>query len=442
MQGKIKFFTAALAGVWLLLSAPVYAIKIKNVTSPGGITAWLVQEHSVPVISINFAFRGGAALDPDGKEGLAGLASSLLDEGAGKLDSQSFQARLEDIAASLSFSAGQDSFNGRLRTLSANRNDAFRLLRLALTKPRFDSEPVARIKAQTIAGLKRKAERPRTIASRLWYKTVFGSHPYGRPVDGTPASIKTITDADLKDFAKHHLGRNNLVIGVVGDISTDELALRLDEMFGALPAASALSPIDEAETAGAGKTLVVERKIPQSVVVFGHPGVKRDDPDYYTASVMVRILGGGGLTSRLNAEVREKRGLAYAVYSYLNSMERAGLVMGSVATANARVGQSLDIIRKEWKHMAENGVTEDELAYTKTYINGSFPLRLDSSRHISRLLVGIQFNHLGIDYLNRRSKLINAVSIDDIKRVAKRLLRESALTVVVVGQPEGITSTP
>lgn len=427
---------------WLALPAPAAAIKIEKIVSPGGITAWLVQEHTVPVISVNFIFRGGASLDPAGKEGLAEMVSSLLDEGAGKLNSQAFQSRLEDIAASLRFSAGRDSFRGRLRTLSANRNDAFHLLRLALSQPRFDADPVARIRAQTIAGLKRSAERPRTIAGRLWYKTVFGSHPYSRPVDGTPESVKAIVIDDLKNFAKIRFGRDKLLIGVVGDITPDELALRLDEMFGALPPKSAGSSVEEAMPEGTGRTIVVQRKIPQSVVVFGQEGVKRDDPDYYTASVMVRILGGGGLTSRLNYEVREKRGLAYAVYSYLNPLEHAGLIMGSVATANERVGKSLGIIRSEWKRMAESGVTEEELATAKTYINGSFPLRLDSSRRIARLLVGIQFSRLGIDYMDRRAKLIDAVTMDDIKRVAKRLLRESALTVVVVGQPEGVTATP
>ena len=426
----------------VLIAGPADAFKIEKVTSPGGIEAWLVREHTIPIIAINFAFRAGAVLDPEGKEGLADMVSSLLDEGAGTLDSQAFQTRLEDIVASLGFRAGRDTFRGNLRTLSKYRNDAFHLLRLALTSPRFDAKPVARIRAQLIVALKRHAEDPDSIAGRLWFKTVFPDHPYGRPVDGRIGSIQAITTDDLKGFVSRRLARDNLVIGVVGDITADELAVRLDEMFGGLPAHAASAEVPEATPAAAGLTVVVDRDIPQSVVVFGQQAVKRDDPDYYAAYVMNRVLGAGGFSSRLNIEVREKRGLAYSVYSYLNPLDHVGLIMGGVATANARVAESLSLIRAEWKRMAEAGVDETELAAVKTYINGSFPLRLDSNRRIARILVGIQLSRLGIDYLDRRSSLIDAVTVGDIRRVAARLLKEDRLTVVVVGRPEGLPSRP
>ena len=426
----------------VFVPGPAAAIKIEKVTSPGGIEAWLVREHSVPIIAVNFAFRAGATQDPAGKEGLADMVSSLLDEGAGKLDSQAFQARLEDITASIRFRAGRDNFSGNLRTLTKYRNDAFDLLRPALTSPRFDAKPVARIRAQLIAGLKSDAEDPHSIARRLWYRTVFPNHPYGRPVDGVMESIKAITSDDLKKFVARHFARDKLVIGVVGDISADELAVRLDGIFGGLPAESTSNAVPEAMPAAAGRTIIVDRDIPQSVVILGQQGVKRDHPDYYTAFVMNRVLGGGGFSSRLNIEVREKRGLAYSVYSYLNPLDHVGLIMGGVATANARVAESISLIRAEWKRMAEAGVDEKELAAVKTYINGSFPLRLDSNRRISRILVGIQLSRLGIDYLDRRSSLIDAVTTDDIRRVAGRLLKADKLTVVVVGRPKGLASQP
>jgi zinc protease len=439
---KVRLIAALAALTLIFHSAPVAAIEIQKVTSPGGIEAWLVQEHSIPIIAVSFAFRGGAALDPKGKEGLAEMVSSLLDEGAGKLDSQAFQARLEDIAASLRFRAGRDTFGGNLRTLTKNRDEAFHLLRLALTSPRFDPEPVNRIRAQLIAGLKSDAENPHSIAGRLWYKTVFPNHPYGRHPDGTIASVKKIEITDLKGFVARQLARDNLVIGVVGNITPDELAVRLDEMFGGLPDKSSFTELPEAVPVSTGRTTVVDRDIPQSVVVFGQQAVKRDDPDYYIAYVMNRILGGGGFSSRLTTEVREKRGLAYSVYSYLNPLDHAGLIMGGVATANSGVAASLKLIRSEWKRMAEKGIDEKELASVKTYINGSFPLRLDSSRRISRILVGIQMERLGIDYLSRRPSLINAVTAEDVKRIAGQILQEDKLTVVIVGRPEGITTTP
>ncbi len=418
------------------------AISIEKVTSPGGLTAWLVRETSVPVISFGFAFRAGAAMDPKGKSGLAEMVSSTLDEGAGDLESQAFQGALEDIAASIRFSAGQDRFRGNLRTLSANRDEAFRLLQLAITSPRFDAEPVERIRAQLIAGLKRDAEDPDWIAGDAWSTAAFPDHPYGRNAEGTPDTIAAITPDDLRGFVARHMARDNLVIGAVGDITADELARRLDQVFGALPAKAAPVAVAETTPAARGRTIVIKRKIPQSVVVFGHAGIKRKDPDWYAAYVMFRILGGGGFASRLTEEVREKRGLAYSVYAYLNPFDRAGLIMGGVASANARVGKSLDIIRAEWRRMAEHGVTETEFAAAKTYINGSFPLRLDSSRRIANILIGVQLNRLGIDYLDRRAGLMNAVTMDDVRRVARRLLKPDDLTVVVVGDPEGVTGTP
>lgn len=436
-----RFAGLALVGLALAWPHAALAINIEKVTSPGGLTAWLVREHSVPVISFSFAFRAGAAMDPKGKEGLAEMVSSTLDEGAGDLESQAFQGRLEDISASLRFSAGYDRFRGSLRTLSKNRDEAFRLLRLALTKPRFDAEPVKRISDQIITGLRRDAQNPSWIAGDRWNRTVFPDHPYGRNSDGTPETIAAITPDDLRGFVARHMARDNMVIAVVGDIAADELARRLDETFGGLPAKAAPAAVAEATPAVRGKTIVIKRNIPQSVVMFGHGGIKRDDPDWYTAYVMFRVLGGSGFSSRLTEEVREKRGLAYSVYAYLNPFDHAGLIMGGVATANARVGESLDIIRAEWRRMAENGVTESELAGAKTYINGSFPLRLDSSRRIANILLGIQLNRLGIDYLDRRAGLINAVTEADIRRVAGRLLKPGDLTVIVVGDPKGVTPT-
>lgn len=432
----------ALAMLLLLWGAalprPAAALDIQRVRSPGGIEAWLVRDTSVPVVSFNFAFRAGAAVDPPGKSGRADMVSSLLDEGAGELSSQEFQGQLEDIAASLRFTSSMDRFRGSLRTLSANRDEAFRLLALALTRPRFDENPVERIRAQMIAGLRHSLQDPDTIASRTWFRTAFPEHPYGQSSDGTIESVNAITVADLRDFTRRYLVRSSLVVGVAGDISSDELARRLDEVFGGLPAAGRGDTIPHVKPAAAGRLVVIPRNVPQSVVMFGHEGIARKDPDWYAAYVMMRVLGGGGLVSRLHEEVREKRGLAYSVYAYLNPYDHAALIMGGVATANQRVAESLRIIRSEWRRMAEQGVGEEELAAVKTYINGSFPLRLDSTRRIAGMLVSVQLHELGIDYLSRRSALISGVTVEDIRRVARRLLKPDALTVVVVGQPEGI----
>jgi zinc protease len=439
-NGVVKL---SLLGMLCLAVTPSHAIDIKEVRSPGGIQAWLVQDKSVPVISMNFAFKtGGTAYDPVGKEGLARMVAAMIDEGAGDLKSLAFQTQLQDTAARLGFSASVDKFRGSFSTLKANKDEAFRLLGLALNKPRFDSKPVDRIKGQIISSIQRSAQNPDMIGTRAWYKAVFPNHPYGRSGDGTVESVKTLVAKDLRDFMRRHVVRDSLIVAVAGDISPAELERRLDQVFGTLPTAGNTKKIVEITPTAAGKTIVIDRKIPQSTVMFGHSGLKRNHSDWYIASVMNRILGGGGFSSRLMEEIREKRGLAYGVYSYLNPYDHAALYMGGVATANSRVAESLKVIRAEWKKMAKKGVTAKELAAAKTYINGSFPLRLDSTRRIASLLLAVQVNNLGKDYLDKRPSLINAVTLADIKRVAKKLLRPEALTVVIVGQPKGIKSTP
>ena len=436
------FFAPLFLALALVAAAPqAGAVEVQRVVSPGGIEAWLVEDHSNPIISLNLAFRGGAALDPEGREGLANLVSGVLDEGAGELDSLAFRSRLEDNSIRLSFSAGLDRFGGSLRTLTETRDLAFDLLRLALTRPRFDAEPVSRIRAQIQASLRRNAEDPDRIAGRVLDRLFFPAHPYGRPVEGTAETVAAITAEDLKGFAATRFGRDLLKIGVVGDLDAAQLAGLLDRTFLALPATAAPSEVPETVAQGAGDVVVIERDIPQSIVAFGHRALKRDDPDFYAAYIVTYILGGGGFSSRLYEEVREKRGLAYSVYAYLSPLDRAGLVAGGVATQNGRVGQSVDLIRAEWARMASEGPSAEELEAAKTFLTGSYPLRQSSSGRIAGMLLGIQMASLGIDYINRRNSLIDAVTLEDAKRVARRLLDESRLTVVVVGKPEGVAAT-
>lgn len=434
----VRAATAALLGL-LLAAAPARAIEVERVVSPGGITAWLVQDHTNPIISVNFAFRGGAALDPAGREGLAGMVAGLLDEGAGDLKSQAFQKKLADLSISMDFNAGFDNFGGSLKTLTRNRDTAFNLLRLALTKPRFDATPVARIRSQILVELARAAKNPGRIAQRAWWKAAFPNHPYGRSSDGTPQSIKAITVGDLKAFVARRFARSNLMIGVVGDITPDVLKTILDRTFGALPKTPAPSTIADVTPRLTGKITVFRRPFPQSRVVFGQGGIKRNDPDWYAAYVMNYVLGGGGFTSRLMTEVRVKRGLAYSVASWLNPMDHSAVIAGSVGTKNAKVAESIRIIRREWARMRAHGITKTELHDAKTYLTGSFPLSLDSTGSIAAILVAVQNEHLGIDYLSKRNAFIDAVTVADVDRVAKRLLTPKRLTFVVVGQPQGLT---
>ena len=430
-----------LAFVWLLPAAPAAAVEVQRVISPSGIEAWLVEDHSNPILSLELSFRGGAALDPEDKPGLANMVSALIDEGAGPLDSQAFQGQLEDLSIRLRFSAGLDTFSGSLRTLTENRETAFEMLRLALTEPRFDHEPVERIRAQLLARLRSQENDPDMIASRAFRRLMFEGHPYARQVDGTETSVSAIETADLKRFVAERFARTNLKIGVVGDITAEELAALLDEIFGDLPAEQVDGSVAEIAPQAGGDLVVIEQDVPQSSVVLGHGGVKRDDPDYYTAYVVNYVLGGGGFASRLYEEVRENRGLAYSVYSYLSALDHGALVLGGVGTANGRVGESIAVIREQWRRMAEEGPSAEELEAAKTYLTGSYPLRQTSSGRIAGMLVGIQLEELGIDYMDRRNGLIEAVTLEDAKRVAARLYRPDSLTFVVVGRPEGVEPT-
>jgi zinc protease len=413
------------------------ASKVERVVSPGGIEAYLINEPSIPFLSLALHFRGGSALDPPGKEGLAYMVSGLLDEGAGELDSQAFRTELEDRAIRLSFDADRDAFTGQLKTLTAQRERAFELLRLALVAPRFDPEPVERIRNQVQAELRRRAEDPDYLVSLTWFETAFPEHPYGRPVRGTLESVATITGDDLRRFARERLAKDNLTVGVAGDVTADELGRLLDLAFGDLPDASAPIEIADAEPAGGG-TVVVRKKVPQSWVMFGQEGLARDDPDFYAAYVANHLLGGGGFTSRLTEEVREKRGLAYSVYSYLYPMDHAPLWLGGVGTANAAVDESIRLVRREVARMAAGEVGAEELADAKTYLTGSFPLRLTSNDQIAHMLVSIQVDDLGIDYLEERNGYIEAVTLEDVGRAAARLYHPDRLLVVVVGDPAGL----
>ena len=411
------------------------AMKIERVTSPGGIGAWLVESHANPLIAMRFAFRGGASQDPAGKEGLSYFVSGMMDEGAGDLNSVAFQERLQTLAMRVDFDASRDVMLGNVQTLSANKDEAFDLLRLALTSPRFDDDATTRVRAQILAGLRFDENDPETVASIAWDRLAFPGHPYGLPIKGTFASISSMTPADLKDYASRIFARDKLVISVVGDIDPESLGKALDHIFGGLPAKSQLTAVADAKPPLGPAREVIAMDVPQSVAQFGHRGFARKDPDFIAAYVLNYIIGGGGFSSRLMEEVREKRGLAYSVYSNLYPFEHGAVFIGNVATKNDAVGQSLDVIESELKRLAKDGPSADELASAKSYLTGAYALRFESSTSIANQLLAIQIEDLGVDYVQKRNALIEQVSLEDIKRVANRLFEADRLITTIVGKP-------
>jgi zinc protease len=427
---------AAALGAALLTSPSAQAMTaIERVVSPGGIEAWLVREPSVPLIALEFSFKGGANQDPVGKPGVAYMTAAALDEGAGDLDAKAFQARGERNAVEMSFRASRDELRGSLKVLSNRKDEGFDLLRLALTAPRFDQEPVERIRAQMLTALKRETTSPNEIGSRLWWRTAFPNHPYSLPTNGTLESVPAIVRDDLVGYVGRALARDNLKIGVVGDIDAKTLGEVLDRVFGSLPAKSELRDVPKAHPEAVGKRLEVELDVPQTVVSFGGSGIARKDPDFIPAFIVNHILGGGSFSSRLYSEVREKRGLAYSVYSYLLPLDAAALFMGGTQTRADKAHEAVGLIEQEIKRLAENGPTFDELERAKSYIQGSYALNFDTSTKIAAQLVQLQVDDLGIDYWARRNGLIDAVTLNDVKRVANRLLNGGVL-FTVVGRPQ------
>ena len=434
-----KLFAIALLVAIAAPIQPAQAMNIEKVVSPGGIEAWLVRDPTVPLVAMSFAFTGGANQDPEVKPGVSYLVAALLDDGAGELDAKAFQQRVEENAVQLRFSSGRDNFQGSLRVLRDKLNDGLDLTRLALTQPRFDSDALERVRAQAVSSLRRETTNPNSISNRVWWKTAFPHHPYGRPTNGTLESVPTITRDDLRDYQTRVLTRDTLKVAVVGDIDAATLGPALDQVFGALPAKGQLNPLPPARIQDVGRRIVVDLDVPQAVLLFGGEGLARKDPDFIPAFVVNHILGGGSFFSRLYTEVREKRGLAYGVYSYLMPLDRAAPFMGNTQTSNDSAGEALKIIEAEIRRMASEGPTEDELAKAKDYLKGSFPLRFDTSSKIAGQLLQIQIEDLGIDYINKRNSLIDAVTIEDARRVAKRLA-DGGMLVTVVGRPRDLTS--
>jgi zinc protease len=432
-----KLVTRALIGAALLIlpALPASATTIERVVSPLGIEVWLVKEPTVPLIAMDFAFRGGTSQDPVDKPGVASMVAATIDEGSGDLPSKVFHERLESKAIELSFSATRDYFSGSLRTLIENKDEAFDLFRNCLTTPRLDADDVGRIRNEVMAILRRETTNPDDIASQRWWATAFAGHPYGRPQRGTLDSVQTITADDMHAYVRNVFARDTLKVGIVGNIDAATAGALVDKVFGGLPAHATLRPVPSAEPQSLGKVVNVDLDVPQSVVVLGGLGIPRKDPDFIPAFLVNHILGGGTMSSRLYKEVREQRGLAYSISSTLVPLESTALFMTATATRAEAAHQTLDLVNAEIRRLATSGPTAEELAKAKSYQKGSFPLRFDTSTKIAAQLVMMQIEDLGIDYIDKRNGLIDAVTLDDVKRAAKRLLDGGMLTTMV-GRPQ------
>lgn len=432
---------------FLALPVPVFAaserfLDIQEVTSPNGITAWLVEDHSVPVIAVSFAFAGaGSVLDPADKQGLVQLVSNTMDEGAGEYDSQSFQKTLTDHSISLSYSVGRDDYYGSLKTLSRQRELAFDLLRLSLTEPRFDAEPLQRMKDANMARLRSSLSDPDWMAARLMNDVIYARHPYAQNSGGTLTSLQTITADDLKTYARDYLTRNRLKIAVTGDIRADELALLLDKIFGGLPDNGPDHNVADIPLQNPGAVVLYQRDLPQTIIQIAQPGIARTDPDWHAAQVMNFILGSSGFGSRLMEEIREKRGLTYGIYSGFYQLDHAPSLNVTTSTRNDKVSEVLDLVHQEWVRLRDQPASAGEVEDAKAYLIGSMPLSLSSTSQISGMMLSLMLDDLPSTYLDSVGDKITAIDQDDVARIARRLLNPDQFTVILVGNPADVTPT-
>jgi zinc protease len=418
--------------------SPSRASTVQQVVSKGGVEAWLVEDYAVPLVALEFAFKGGATQDPIGKPGAATLLSGLLDEGAGAYDSEGFHRALDEDAIEMSFSADRDILTGRMQSLSRNSARAFALLQLAITKARLDAESFERVVSQIAACLKREANDPDFVAGRSLRALAYPNHPYGLPVRGELSTLPALTRANLIEMRAATFARDNLKIAAVGAIDAATLAGHLDDVFGRLPEKASLNLVAPGVFSGTGTRHVDPIDVPQSTIRFGREGLARGDPDFIPAMAVNHILGGGIFSARLFREVREKRGLAYSVYSQLVTYDHAAMFYGGTSTKNERAAESMAVIEKEISSLADFGPTEEELDKAKKYLIGSYALRFDTSTKIAGQLVNLQSEGFGVEYLDERNKLIAAVTMEDAKRASKRLFGDAELLVTVAGNPERI----
>lgn len=407
------------------------AAKVKRVVSPGGIEAWFVQDATVPLVALEFSFAGGSSQDPADKPGVGSFTANMLDEGAADLDTKAFHERLERRAIEMNFTVTRDNLRGSMRMLKETRDEAIDLLKLALTSARFDSEPLERIRAQMLSNARRETTNPVSIAGRKFWEQSFGTHPYARPPNGTLESLPAIQAADLKDYAGRVLAKDTLKVAVVGDIDAEALGKLLDTAFGSLPAKAKLTTVPDAVFGKLPQSSFTMLDVPQTSINFGAPAIPRNDPDFMAAYIVNHILGGGTLSTRLYKEVREKRGLVYSVSESLIWMKKASMFAGSTATRADKATETLDTIAAEIARMGNEGPTQQELDEAKSYLKGSQMLALDTSPKFATALLQYQNDNLGIDYIEKRNAIVDSVTLDDAKRVAKRIWGQGLLSVSV-----------
>ncbi|WP_300376014.1 pitrilysin family protein [Henriciella sp.] len=410
---------------------------IQQFTTPGGISVWLVEEPSIPIMSVRMAWEQGEATDPEDLEGLTGAMTYMMNEGAGDMDSLAFATRMEELNMSFSCGSGNENTYCSANMLTDNASQAMDLVALALNEPRFDTGPIERFKREQLISIKTRETNANYLAGRARNQALMPDHPFSR--ETSEASINAITPeliAGRKDQIMTHEG---LYVTAVGAMSPEELAPLLDAALSELPAETGLEPVGDVELkAPLAEPVVVDLPQPQSLVSFTSPAMARDDADYFPAYVLNYTFGGGGFESRLMKDLRVEKGLTYGVYTGISTGDHLNTWRGGGQTKNESVGAFIEGIKTNMLSIVEDGVTEEELSDAKAYLTGSYPLSFDSNSKIASNLMGVRLEDLGVDYFDRRNALVQAVTLEDVNRVAAEYLKPENFSFFVVGQPQGL----
>ena len=431
-KNKIAFWFGCLI---VLFVHPVAAgVNIQEVEAKD-VTAWMVEAYHVPIVEVAFTFKNaGAVSDPKNKQGLARIVSKMLMEGTKSKDATQLREALESLAIHVRTSTSGDMFTVSMLTLAENLDEAFDLFAEVLNEPRFGEAKLDEVKERTKIRIKKLQEKPHYVAGRGWDRLAYGDHPYGQSSHGTPETIANITVDDLKRFHGQYLTRENLLVAAVGAVDAKIFQKHMADVVEPLP--KAFKPAHDVKPVtidSTGKWKDIERDLPQSVVIFGVQGIPRDDPDFYAAYVMNHIVGGMSLTSRLGKAVRKEKGLTYDISTALDSSLYSDVWYGVFATKSESVMEALKTAEEAIRDAGTGNFTEKEVKEAIGYLVGSFPLNLGSNSSVLRYLQTMQIHGLGKDYLEKRNDLFKAVTVDQVNKVAQRLLNPDKFVVVKVG---------
>lgn len=411
----------------------------KRLETPEGMVVLVAERHNLPIVKVNVIIKAGSVLEAEEKAGLANLAAELLTEGTKKRTARQISDEIDFIGGSLDSSGGSDSVSASLSVLKKDIDKGFDLLSDIILNPVFDDKEIARKKKLIKGAIKRQEEEPDTVAGKAFIKEVFGSHPYGRPVEGKDETIDGISREDIVEFHYKYYLPNNTIIAIAGDVTTDEVMGLINKFFSEWKKREeGIKKLPELPEIKGSRVKRIERELTQATIILGHRGISRDNPDYYAVSVMNYILGGGGFSSRLVQNIRDSKGLAYDVHSSFAPHKEVGSFSVEVQTKNESSGVAITEIIKEIKRIREEGVTEQELSDAKGYLIGSFPLRIDTNAEVAGMLTAIEFYGLGLDYPDRYKSLINKITKDDVQRAARKYLDPENFVLVIVAKQEKI----